>query len=210
VSDREEFAQEGRTRRGHRGPAIAILALVLLVGAALLLRETTESTLGVLGQKGGGAGIAFPIPSGQVGTMGVIFLENYGKESVVITDVDLVDASGLSVVGAMLHPLDRLEGTMLGDTTYPPQGNTVLPLSAPIPPTRQRPDGVLEPDYQLLIGVRLDSDDKGWAQAVRLHYRYKGKRGTVELPARVTLCARESPCDFWEPKTGAGATDDGT
>lgn len=176
----------------RRSSWVAIVLLGLALAASFLVapgaQRSTGTTVGNVFDAGHATSMAFPIDRGVTATLGTVILVNRSNSDVTMTGAALVDARGLSFAGAMLHPLDLGEGAPLGDTRYPPAGITALALPRAIPPSPPREDGGLEAEYQLLIGVTMDTDDIGSARGVQLFYRQNGSPKRQVISAGMTLC----------------------
>lgn len=191
------FAARSRWRRGRRTGVFSAL-IFLLLGAYLFIDRPTQKAPrdrirdAAPLDAGDPSSVSGPIEKGSTATMGIVFLLNRGGGPVEITRVRLVNPQGLSFVGAVLYPLNRPgqrpgSGPLM-DRGYPPPGFTFERLDHPIPPSQRSPAGDLDPDFQILIGLRMESDTRATADAVEVHYRYQGLQRVARFPKSVGLC----------------------
>lgn len=183
-----------RWPRRHLGIFCA-LAVVLLLAAYLLVdrpvRRAPVPHASPL-DAGGPFRVGIPVQRGMTATMGSVFLLNRGRGPVEIRSVELVNPRGLSFAGAVTYLLGRV-GQRPGSGPlivlgYPPAGFAVERLDHPIPPSRRSPAGNLDPDFQILIGLRMESDAMATADAVEVHFRYQGEEQVARFPKSVRLC----------------------
>jgi hypothetical protein len=104
---------------------IVAVGLVLATMAVVASTMRTDGPLATVSR----AEIRFPLGDGQVATWGMP-LSNQTTSDIEVEAVDLVDVTGLEIVGTSTHnPLDGGIGSALG---YPPAGIVTSPIAGSI------------------------------------------------------------------------------
>ncbi|NYG55952.1 hypothetical protein [Nocardioides perillae] len=137
-------------------------------------------------------GWAIAVEPGAPFTDGFEVLQLVGDGAVTITDVDLVGADGLRVVGARVAGDERRFASIQFMSSFPPSRardrrelGTLLPaVGATLDPTEN------ENGWELLIGIEADEDGVFVRDGIRVEYVSGGETYQQTFPAALTVCVR--------------------
>jgi hypothetical protein len=184
--------------RGRTDPNIRFVVGVLLLGvvaSVLLVVALSPRNRPADGPVPAGPEHGFSVtrPTGTVLTDGFEVLYVEGEAPAVISDVELVNAEGFRLVGAMVAGADRkFDAVQLVDR-WPPVADEldgvelVDAIGATLSPTSENERG-----WELFLGIEVTGEGLLIRDGVRVDYEVDGHLFTVELPAQLVVCTDAS------------------
>jgi hypothetical protein len=196
-------------RRAFRLWAAAGVVVTCLALGGVWLAQRLNPALGDSADLREGWSTCLPVGSGRTVTLGDGVLQNGSNAQVVITDIELVRPRGVSLIEAVVLPVQRLSAER-GGGTRPTPISALLGSRAGYPPAAERPEEAsawarrrpavgarIPPGHglNLVLGVKLTSADREAAVgAIAVTYR-SGWASHTYLTGSSTLL-----------RTGPGAT----
>ena len=154
-------------------------------------------------------GWAISVPVGEPFTDGFEALYFDTTSDVRIDAVDIVPGDiGLEVVGVRMAGNDRAAGLVQYFPTFPPESDELGPLLDPIGATFPPVPGEIMPHWELLIGLRLTSEERVGRQGLAISYSVDGVAYRETLPAFLAVCPGidSQRCPLGDPQRGMTLT----
>jgi hypothetical protein len=140
-------------------------------------------------------GASTPVLGGGIVTFGIQVLTLAdGARPVQVTGVRLLDATGMTLVGARLEGPRRRDYQWITKTGFPPKqaSKSVAAVVSDIGRARR--------GWQLLLGVRVSSSGYPRFHAIQVRYRERGQQGVEQQTFPTTFVACVSKAEMVGPR----------
>lgn len=166
--------------KGESRHRLAGLGVVILVLAAIAVVASTYALTRIPGPLAtdSGASVEFGLNDAQVATWGMVLPPNPTAADIRIESIELVDATGLAIVGVSVS-YPAVDGSIVNTYGYPPAGIVTHPVEGSVLPAA----GSTTPQVQVLVGFHLQAGaPTGAIGGLRIRYSSTAGRFETTLP----------------------------